>query len=245
MRQGLSTVLRWTSRVAIVPAVLYAFTCGVVLAIMYQSPRVIAPFLKGVPDYLWPVLPMETMWAFANRGKLAPGDLAPDFELLTLDGSSRVKLSSLRGRPVVLFFGSYTCPPFRRQMPDMNRLYEPYKDRAHFYFVYVEEAHATDGWQSKTNKEDGILLANARERQDRVAAGTSCVSHLKIPFPMLVDDMDNRVETAYRAWPTRVYIIDKDGKVAFKTPIGPFGFESKILEPALLKALGPTGKSST
>ena len=37
-----------------------------------------------------------------------PGDPAPHFELALLDGSARVKLSDLRGRPVGLIFGSYT-----------------------------------------------------------------------------------------------------------------------------------------
>jgi hypothetical protein len=36
------------------------------------------------------------------------GDPAPDFELDSLDGKSRVRLSTLRGRPVGLIFGSYT-----------------------------------------------------------------------------------------------------------------------------------------
>ena len=36
------------------------------------------------------------------------GELAPDFELATLDGDARVRLSALRGKPVGLIFGSYT-----------------------------------------------------------------------------------------------------------------------------------------
>ncbi len=36
------------------------------------------------------------------------GDPAPDFTLKTQDGGSEVTLSTLRGRPVVLIFGSYT-----------------------------------------------------------------------------------------------------------------------------------------
>lgn len=37
------------------------------------------------------------------------GDLAPDFTLKSLDGSSETQLSKFKGsKPVVLFFGSYT-----------------------------------------------------------------------------------------------------------------------------------------
>ncbi len=36
------------------------------------------------------------------------GGMAPDFELVTLDGDARVRLSAHRGKPVGLIFGSYT-----------------------------------------------------------------------------------------------------------------------------------------
>ena len=43
----------------------------------------------------------------ANAPK--PGDLAPDFELVDIDGENRVRLSDSRGhKPVALVFGSFT-----------------------------------------------------------------------------------------------------------------------------------------
>ncbi|GBC71430.1 Thiol-disulfide oxidoreductase ResA [Candidatus Calditenuaceae archaeon HR02] len=46
-----------------------------------------------------------------NGGKLSPyvGDLAPDFEAMTIDGLS-VRLSELRGRPVIVWFMAAWCP---------------------------------------------------------------------------------------------------------------------------------------
>ncbi|PYX26537.1 MAG: hypothetical protein DMG80_21310 [Acidobacteria bacterium] len=53
--------------------------------------------------------PFETMWVRARAGDLHAGDTAPEFNLQTLDKTSRVALSSLNARgPVVLVFGSYT-----------------------------------------------------------------------------------------------------------------------------------------
>lgn len=51
----------------------------------------------------------EVAWQRLHDAK-APkvGDLAPDFELPAARGDGRVHLSSLRGRPVVLIFGSFT-----------------------------------------------------------------------------------------------------------------------------------------
>ena len=49
------------------------------------------------------------------------------------------------------------------------------------------------------------------------------------------DGIDDAVERAYTGWPDRLYIIDTDGRVRFKTGPGPFGFDTKALEDELAK----------
>jgi hypothetical protein len=41
------------------------------------------------------------------KSGIAPGELAPDFELPAVDGSP-TRLSALRGKPVLVHFGSFT-----------------------------------------------------------------------------------------------------------------------------------------
>jgi cytochrome oxidase Cu insertion factor (SCO1/SenC/PrrC family) len=43
-----------------------------------------------------------------EQGKLKVGDAAPAFELADADGKNKVKLADLKGKPVVLVFGSCT-----------------------------------------------------------------------------------------------------------------------------------------
>jgi cytochrome oxidase Cu insertion factor (SCO1/SenC/PrrC family) len=43
-----------------------------------------------------------------QEGELKVGDLAPDFALQDLQGQTTVRLAELRGKPVVLVFGSCT-----------------------------------------------------------------------------------------------------------------------------------------
>ena len=47
------------------------------------------------------------------------GSIAPDFELDAVP-EGRVRLSSLLGRPVVIEFGSYTCPIFSSRVAEME-----------------------------------------------------------------------------------------------------------------------------
>jgi len=226
-------------------ALLYVGSAAVVFAVMHQSNTVAGKGLSLVPGAAFMILPMETMWCTARRGRLAVGEEAPDFDLATRDGASRVRLSSLRGgRPVVLVFGSYTCPPFRREMPAVSRLYADYKDRAAFYFVYIEEAHAHDVWPLVSNAKASIVFGTARDTTERVSVAALCAKELKVEFPILVDDMQNGVADLYTAWPTRMYVVDANGKIAYKSRVGPFGFEAAPLREALAR-LAPAPNGST
>jgi hypothetical protein len=60
---------------------------------------------------------------------------------------------------------------------------------------------------------------------------------LEISMPLLVDDIDDRVGHAYSGMPDRLYVIDRDGKVAYKGGRGPFGFKSGEMEQALILLL--------
>ena len=91
-------------------AIAYALFFGIVLAAMLQPPERFGAFMRHVPAILvWGALPASRMWLWARRGRLTPGDQAPEFTLSTSDRRSRITLANFRGqRPVVLVFGSYT-----------------------------------------------------------------------------------------------------------------------------------------
>lgn len=61
----------------------------------------------------------------------------------------------------------------------------------------------------------------------------TCVNDLKISIPTLIDDMENSTARAYKSWPDRLYLVGKDGKIAFAGETGPEGFEPGKLEVAL------------
>jgi type I thyroxine 5'-deiodinase len=117
-------------------------------------------------------------------------------------------------------------------------MYREYRDRAAFYVVYILEAHASDLWQDAENLRDRVLVANPRSAAEREGVASACAVHLGLEIPALVDGMDNAVEAAYTAWPDRLYVIDREGRVAYKSGAGPFGFHPAGAEQALRRALG-------
>ena len=118
-------------------------------------------------------------------------------------------------------------------MPALNAIYREYQDRAAFYIVYIQEAHPTDGWQMQTNIDDDVLVASTTTLEDRTAVAGSCVVDLGIEFPALVDDPDDSVDRAYSGWPDRLYVIDRDGRIAYKSAPGPFGFKPAAVDSTL------------
>ncbi len=175
-------------------------------------------------------------------GSLQPGpsagEAAPDFTLQTNDGSRAVTLSKLVGpKPVVLVFGNFTCGPFRSQAGDIEKLHAMYKDRATFVMVYVREAHPTDGWSMDSNDRVGVALAQPKTYDERVAVAQTCGERLGLGFPMLVDSIDDSVGARYSGMPSRLYLIDAEGKVAYKSGRGPFGFKPAELEHSLVLLL--------
>lgn len=129
-------------------------------------------------------------------------------------------------------------------MPDLNRLYRDYQDRVAFYVVYIEEAHPIDAWQVSDNVKDQVLLATTKTAEERYEAAGVCLTKLGIELPALVDGHDNRVERDYTAWPDRLYVIDRQGVIAYKSAAGPFGFKPADVE-ATLKRIVPAASPDT
>ena len=56
------------------------------------------------------------------------GQVAPDFTLTDLEGNE-VTLSQYRGKVVFINFWATWCPPCRAEMPEIEAIYQEYKDK--------------------------------------------------------------------------------------------------------------------
>jgi hypothetical protein len=84
----------------------WKWTLGSILAIFVLGFAGLS-FMAGSPKDVYGMV--RYAFPHMHRGKLHPGDDAPDVRLLALDGSNHFHLRERTGaRPLVVIFGSYT-----------------------------------------------------------------------------------------------------------------------------------------
>ncbi len=118
-------------------------------------------------------------------------------------------------------------------------MFQDYRDRAEFLFVYIREAHPSDGWQLDDNERDHVIVAQPTTFGQRRSVALRCSQALQITMPCVVDDMNNTADEAYAAWPERLYVVDSNGFIAFAGKQGPFGFKPAEIDAWLRKHVGP------
>ena len=116
-------------------------------------------------------------------------------------------------------------------------MWKTWGDDVQFFVVYIREAHALDspsplGGGSMPIIEDPL---NLLERRD---VAQQCMTALSLkPMPALVDELDDAVGSAYDAHPDRLYLVGRDGRIAYRGGPGPFGFSPDELEAAIREEL--------
>jgi len=103
------------------------------------------------------------------------------------------------------------------------------------------EAHPTDAWQDDDNRKEKISVASPKDLEQRCAVAETCLTKLTLRIPALIDDLANSTEMAYTAWPDRLYVLDREGNVAYKSAPGPYGFKPAEMAEVLKQLLpGPS-----
>ncbi|MGM8213184.1 redoxin domain-containing protein [Virgibacillus sp. W0430] len=165
---------------------------GIIIAI------IVALFAWAVYDF---VINDEKVAEEAEVG-LEKGNLAPDFELKTLEGET-VKLSDFRGERVMLNFWATWCPPCRAEMPDMQKFHE---------------------------KTDVVILAvDLLETESSKSNVPAFVEEFGVTFRVLLDE-DSSVANRYRIQPIpTTFMIDSEGKIQ-NVSFGALNYELMVQE---------------
>jgi len=141
---------------------------------------------------------------------LATRSPAPELQLKDIDGKTH-SLSALRGKVVLVNFWATWCPPCRREMPSMQRLYE------------------------KLPHDNFEILAVDIGEDENTVLTFSWMLKPAPAFPLLLD----RDSEAMRKWPVQglptSFVIDKQGRVALRA-VGGRDFDGPAVT-AQIKAL--------
>jgi type I thyroxine 5'-deiodinase len=116
-------------------------------------------------------------------------------------------------------------------------MYEALGDRAAFHVVYIAEAHAEDGWQTTSNRQEGVVIKQHTTIEERRAAARRCARELALTIPMLIDGMDDAACKAFSAWPERIYIVDRAGRIVYQGGHGPYDFDPDAARASLERML--------
>lgn len=167
---------------------------GVILAVMVGWTAYDLLYAKG-KSAEEPVQTSETSVVQEMSGEtgLAVGDLAPDFELTTLEGET-VRLSDYRGQRVFLNFWATWCPPCRAEMPDMQNLYEAQDVPFEILAVNLTKSEASEENVEAFIQDFGLSFPVLLDKESIVAEGYSVTA---VPSS---------------------YIIDTEGRISFVAP---------------------------
>ena len=115
-------------------------------------------------------------------------------------------------------------------------MYEQYHEEIQFLNIYIREAHPIDGWWLGRRLTKTIIQKlfpfprasmehyDPKTIEERRAIAGECQAAVKFGVRTYVDEMDDKVNIAYAAWPTRFYLIGLDGRVVYAGGLGPYGF---------------------
>lgn len=182
MLERLSRYRRLIWAILIADAIIMTALAGIVL-LPRQSSQLSSPQAA--------VGPAAVASAQSDTGVGGPtvGQAVPDFMLKTLDGSE-LRLSKVRGQPVLINFWASWCAPCRAETPELVRIYE-------------------------ARKADGLLILGVNmTAQDTLADVRAFATEFHVPFPILLDEDGAVAQNLYRlrGIPTSIF-IDRTGMI--------------------------------
>lgn len=125
-------------------------------------------------------------------------------------------------KPIVLNFGSASCPPFRYETRNwFNKLVDKHSDKAKFALVYIAEAHPTDAWYIG---DINVRVAQHKILPHRRACSEILAEHLDPRVHLILDDMDDSYAKYFGVMYGRLYVIH-NGVVVYVGQNGPFGYD--------------------
>lgn len=142
---------------------------------------------------------------FISKNELGPGDKVKPFDLQTTDGG-HLRSADLKanGQPVLLVFGSRTCPVTESGAEGLKQLHVTYGKKVRFVMIKVREAHP------------GGTIGQPQSSEEKLHHAVDLKNHHNLPFEVAVDDIDGTFHRSLGSRPNSAYVIDPSGTILFR-----------------------------
>lgn len=133
----------------------------------------------------------------------APGASVPPFDLPII-GGGRFRSTQLGSRPVLMIFGSITCPVTDNAAPRLHELHRQFGDRVRFLMVNVREAHP------------GRWIPQPQSMETKLSHAATLRDFHGFPFEVASDDIDGSLHRAMSPKPNSAYVLSNEGTILFR-----------------------------
>ena len=140
---------------------------------------------------------------YVRAGEPGGGDPLPaPFDLELVDGD-RLRSADLAtsGRPLLLAFGSRTCPVTESSMAGLIDLYERYGKSIRFVMVQVREAHP------------GASIPQPRTMEQKRTHAMDLRAQSRLPFEVAVDDLEGGLHLTLGSRPNSLFVVSSQGTI--------------------------------
>lgn len=120
----------------------------------------------------------------SQQSALSPGSICPDIALPNPDGKE-IRLSSFRGKVVLIDFWASWCKPCRQDMPKLVALYKKYKDKG--FEIYGVSLDKNKNEWIEAIKKDGIIWPQVSDLKFWNSDVVSLFNINAIPYTILID----------------------------------------------------------
>lgn len=138
-----------------------------------------------------------------KRTDPGPGHPVPAFDLPLVEGG-RFRSTELGAKPVLMAFGSLTCPVTESSGPVLTELHRRFGHAVRFVIVNTREAHP------------GELIPQPKTFDQKERHAYRLKEHHHFAFEVAVDDIDGTLHRTLGPKPNSAYLLDPQGKILFR-----------------------------
>ncbi|MBI4907248.1 MAG: alkyl hydroperoxide reductase [Acidobacteria bacterium] len=142
---------------------------------------------------------------YIRDGEPGPRDQVGPFELQTTDGGwLRSGDLPAQRRPVLLVFGSRTCPVMVSGLDGLKTLHARFGAHVRFVMVQVREAHP------------GAFIPQPKTSDRKLQHAIALQRFYQLPFEVAVDDIDGTFHRSLGGRPNSAYLISPSRTILFR-----------------------------